>query len=109
MRSELAINKSLFATSFIGVLKGRFGIAIGNILGSDLMNLLGVLGVSSIIMPYSVDPAARLSVLGVLVTIVVLVLCMRVGWCLTKRDGIILLSIGLFRWILDIAHSMKML
>ncbi|MEC9050097.1 MAG: calcium/sodium antiporter, partial [Candidatus Neomarinimicrobiota bacterium] len=40
-----------FATSIAAALKGRHGIALGNLIGSDLFNLLGVLGLAGIINP----------------------------------------------------------
>ena len=40
-----------FATSGAAAIKGRHGIAIGNLIGSDLFNLLGVLGLAGIINP----------------------------------------------------------
>ena len=40
-----------FATSISAALKGRHGIALGNLIGSDLFNLLGVLGLAGIINP----------------------------------------------------------
>jgi len=42
------------ATSLVGVLRGRHGISIGNLIGSDLFNLLGVLGLAALIQPMSV-------------------------------------------------------
>ena len=40
-----------FATSIAAAIKGRHGIAVGNLIGSDLFNLLGVLGLAGIINP----------------------------------------------------------
>ena len=40
-----------FATSIAAAIKGRHGIAIGNLIGSDLFNLLGVLGLAGVINP----------------------------------------------------------
>ncbi len=41
--------------SLNAVLKGRSGIAVGNVIGSNIANILLVLGVSSIIRPISID------------------------------------------------------
>ena len=43
-----------FATSIAAALKGRHGIAIGNLIGSDLFNLLGVLGLAGMINPSNI-------------------------------------------------------
>jgi Ca2+/Na+ antiporter len=45
----------------MGVLKGRYGISAGNIIGSDIFNLLGVLGLAGMLHPVEVDPMSRVS------------------------------------------------
>lgn len=40
-----------FATSIMAAWKGKHGMAIGNLFGSDLFNILGVLGVAGLINP----------------------------------------------------------
>ncbi len=45
------------ASSLNAAFKGRQGIAVGNVLGSNIANVLLVLGVSSLIKPISVDRA----------------------------------------------------
>ena len=53
----VAIGTSLpeFATSIIAVLKGENEIAIGNVIGSNIFNILLILGVSSVISPIVVS------------------------------------------------------
>ena len=50
MVSLLAIGTSLpeLATSFIAIIRGSHGISVGNILGSDIFNLLFILGSASL-------------------------------------------------------------
>jgi len=43
-------------TSVVATKKGNFDLAIGNIVGSNLLNILFILGVSSIIRPIPFDP-----------------------------------------------------
>ncbi|NIH11075.1 MAG: calcium/sodium antiporter [Serratia symbiotica] len=56
----IAIGTSLpeLATSIAGALKGEGDMAIGNIIGSNIFNTVIVLGVSALLSPGSVDPAA---------------------------------------------------
>ena len=44
-----------FATSLTAAIKGRHNIAIGNLIGSDLFNLLGVLGLAGMINPATIE------------------------------------------------------
>jgi cation:H+ antiporter len=46
------------ATSVQAALAGSPGIAIGNVVGSNIANILFILGVSAIILPLSVNPAS---------------------------------------------------
>ncbi len=91
-----------FATSLIAVLRGRHGVSAGNLIGSDLFNLLGVLGLAAVIQPMKVDASAVSSIL-VLVGMVVLVVVflMRTGWQISRWEGALLVSINVVRWILD--------
>jgi cation:H+ antiporter len=89
------------ATSIVGVLRGKHGISIGNLIGSDLFNLLGVLGLAALITPMGVDSAAfgSLVLLCGLVTLVVIML--RTGWRLSRWEGGLLICINIVRWIAD--------
>ncbi len=56
----IAIGTSLpeLSTSIAGALKSEGNMAIGNIIGSNIFNTVIVLGVSALLSPGSVDPAA---------------------------------------------------
>ena len=45
--------------SFIGAIQGKSDIAIGNVAGSNIMNTLLILGVTSLIFPIAVTPSNR--------------------------------------------------
>lgn len=44
------------AVSFVSALKGEYGLAIGNIVGSNIFNLLAVIGVAAAIQPTALAP-----------------------------------------------------
>ncbi len=88
-------------TCLVAALKGKHGISAGTLIGSDLYNLLGVLGVASLITPMTVDPSGKTSVF-LLVAMVVLVVCfMRSGWKISRAEGTFLVSLNLVRWLTD--------
>ncbi|MDW7991059.1 MAG: sodium:calcium antiporter [Anaerolineae bacterium] len=91
-----------FATSLVAVLRGRHGISAGNLIGSDIFNLLGVLGLAATLRPMTVDPSVHSS-LWVLTGMVILVVVflMRTGWIISRWEGALLILINLVRWILD--------
>lgn len=54
----VAVGTSLpeMATSMMAAARGQTDIAVGNVIGSNIFNIAGVLGVTSIIKPVAVDP-----------------------------------------------------
>ncbi len=54
----VAIGTSLpeLAVSIISVLRGEYGLAVGNIIGSNIFNLLAVIGVAALIQPTALTP-----------------------------------------------------
>ena len=51
-----------FATSLTAAMKGRHNIAVGNLIGSDLFNLLGVLGLAGMINPATIEKDIYMSI-----------------------------------------------
>jgi cation:H+ antiporter len=90
-----------FATSMTAIIKGRYGISAGNLIGSDLFNLLGVLGLTAIIRPIVPTGPQYNSVLILVGMVVVVVLMMRTGWRLARWEGAALVVFNLGRWVWD--------
>jgi len=92
-----------FATSVTAALKGRHGIAIGNLIGSDLFNLLGVLGLAGIINPTVIASDIFGSVFLLVLMVGLTLLMIRTNWRISRLEGTILVSINLIRWYADFA------
>ena len=88
-----------FATSLAAALRSRYAMSVGNLIGSDIFNLFGVLGVAGILnnIPVSLDARMHLVFLSLMVALVLVF--MRTGWVVSRREGYILVMIGLVRWI----------
>ncbi|MDX1613809.1 MAG: sodium:calcium antiporter [Candidatus Promineifilaceae bacterium] len=89
------------ATSLVGVLRGRHGISIGNLIGSDIFNLLGVLGLAAFIHPMTVDQGAYSSLWLLSALVVGVAILMRTGWRLSRFEGGLLVAVNLVRWWAD--------
>ena len=50
--------------TLVSSIRGRSDVAIGNVIGSNLFNILGILGISALIMPLSVAPAPSTATAG---------------------------------------------
>lgn len=94
----IAVATSLPAlmTSLIATLRGERDIAVGNIIGSNLFNLLGVLGITSLIAsgPLSISPNALDFDLPVMVGVALLCLPLFYsGYRITRLEGLLLLGL----------------
>ncbi|MBT3207398.1 MAG: calcium/sodium antiporter [Bacteroidetes bacterium] len=86
------------ATSIVAALRGHHGMSIGNLIGSDIFNLFGVLGLAAIIRPLPVEAAARPNLLMLSGMVFIVLIFMRIGWRISRKEGIILICLGLARW-----------
>jgi len=91
------------ATSLAGVVRGHMAISAGNIIGSDIFNLLGVLGLAGILHTMHLEVPARDSLAALSGMAVLVLILMRSGWRLTRLEGFFLVLVGMLRWGLDFA------
>jgi cation:H+ antiporter len=89
----VAIGTSMpeLATSIVAARKGESDIAIGNVVGSNLFNILGILGITALVQPVS---AAGLQVTDLAVMLVFAVVMLPFAWSglrIGRREGGILL------------------
>ena len=92
-----------FATSLTAAIKGRHNIAIGNLIGSDLFNLLGVLGLAGMINPATIEKDIYMSVFNLVLMVGLVLFFIRTNWRIGRIEGAILVAINLIRWYFDFA------
>jgi cation:H+ antiporter len=93
----VAIGTSLpeLATSVLAALKGERDIAVGNIVGSNIFNLLCVLGLASLVAPQPVSVAANALAFDFPVMIAVAVACLPIffaGYRINRWEGLLFLA-----------------
>jgi cation:H+ antiporter len=91
----LATGTSLpeLVTSITAVRKGNNDIAVGNVVGSNIFNILLVLSASTTITSIPFNPGENITILVLLLSTILLWLFLRKDHKLTKGEGIILLLI----------------
>lgn len=89
------------ATSIAAVVKGRHGMSAGNLIGSDIFNILGVLGLAGIMNELDIVPQGFNSLMMLSGMVILVIIFLRSGWRLSRIEGIILVTIGLIRWVFD--------
>jgi cation:H+ antiporter len=88
----VAVGTSLpeLATSVMAAIKGERDIAVGNIVGSNLFNLLCVLGLASLVSPHAIPVAANALAFDFPVMIAVAVACLPIffnGYAINRWEG----------------------
>lgn len=89
----IAIGTSLpeLATSVVAAARDEADVAFGNVIGSNILNILCILGVAVVIQPFEVEGLRPLDV-GVLIASAILILpLMWRGWVLNRWEGALLL------------------
>lgn len=80
-------------TSALAARKGQSDVAYGNIIGSNIFNVLGILGVTAIVQPLTVPESIVAVDIWVMLAATVLLVCVTVtGWRVSRREGVLLLS-----------------
>lgn len=89
----VAVGTSLpeFVTSIVAIKKGETDIAIGNVIGSNLFNILLVLGLAATINPITVSTFAFIDIIFMTIITILLYLFMKKDSSLIKKHGFILL------------------
>lgn len=93
----VALGTSLpeLAVSLVSALKGEYGLAIGNIVGSNIFNLLAVIGIAATIQPAAVAPSVLSLHIFVMVAFTLVLFAMTYDYDgkaqLSRIEGIALL------------------
>ncbi|WP_254543029.1 calcium/sodium antiporter [Halomarina pelagica] len=89
------------AASVAAARRGFGGIAAGNLVGSNVFNALGILGVVAVVRPVAVSAAALPDATWLVGLSVLVVLLFASGRRLSRPEGVLLLASTLVRWVLD--------
>ena len=103
----VAIGTSLpeVATSVLAAIRGERDLAVGNAIGSNLFNLMAVLGITAIVSPNALPVASSAVRVDIPVMVAVAVACLPIfanGHVLNRWEGIVFLVLygGYIGWLL---------
>ena len=96
----IAVSTSLpeLATSLIAAFRGQREIAVGNVIGSNVFNLLGVLGLTALVAPTPLSVSPNALAFDLPVMLGVAALCLPVfytGYRVTRGEGVLFLGLYL--------------
>ena len=84
--------------SFIGALNGNADVAIGNVVGSNIFNVLGILGVTAIFFPVAIDRKNMKFEIPLCITVSILLAVLALNFfsgtpaSISRIDGLVLLA-----------------
>lgn len=104
----VAVGTSLpeLVTSAIAAIRGQSALAFGNVVGSNIYNILGILGITAIVHPLSVPAEiAAVDIWVMLAATLGLLYVSVTGWKVTRLEGGILVAIYLAYtgWLISVA------
>lgn len=91
----VAVGTSLpeLATSLVAALRGHSDVAIGNVVGSNIFNVLGILGLVALVHPIDATGLSRIDLGMMVATAVALLPVARSGGRVNRVEGAILLAV----------------
>ena len=99
--------------SFIGALNGNADVAIGNVVGSNIFNIFGILGITAMCFPVTFDRQNLKFEIPFCVGVSVLLMLFALNFfngtaqCIGRADGLILIAIFAFFMWLSFARDKK--
>ena len=102
--SELVVGLTIVAagtslpevvTSVIAAIRGERDIAVGNVVGSNIFNIMGVLGFASIVAPTGIEVSTAVIGFDIPVMIVVALACLPMfftGSVISRKEGVLFLG-----------------
>jgi cation:H+ antiporter len=83
------------ASSVVATIKKEYDIAIGNVIGSNIFNILGIIGISSIINPLSAIAISNIDLYIMLGVSLFLLPFFRTNYTLKRDEGIFMIGLYL--------------
>ena len=90
------------ATSVVAARKGQSAIAIGNVIGSSVFNILLILGITATIAPMQIDGITSIDMMTMLVSVTLIWLFSYTRYTVERWEGalLVLLFFGYMGWLL---------
>lgn len=94
----VAIGTSLpeLVTSIVATKKGDSGLALGNAVGSNIFNILFILGISALLQPLHIQTESLVDCFILLITGIILFLFAKTKGSMSKKEGAICVILYLF-------------
>jgi cation:H+ antiporter len=90
----VAVGTSLpeLITSVVAAYKNESDIAIGNVVGSNIFNILGILGITALVIPLSSEGISYVDFGVMLLTAIILLPLSKTGFRISRLEGVFLVA-----------------
>lgn len=87
-----------FVINFFAALSGEDGLALGNIVGSNICNIALILGFSSVVLPMAISPGTLKKEYPIMMLVMILFYVVALDGLISRLDGLLLVAglIGFF-------------
>ncbi|WP_123623514.1 sodium:calcium antiporter [Halorubrum sp. CSM-61] len=90
------------AVSLVAMRQGHVGMSVGNVVGSNVFNVLGILGIAALLRPLTVGGAAIETLVWLTALTVLMVAALWSGRRLSRAEGALFVCSELARWVLGL-------
>ncbi|GGN98395.1 MULTISPECIES: calcium/sodium antiporter [Haloarcula] len=91
-----------FAVSLVAIRRGSLGVSVGNVVGSNVYNVTGIVGVAALVRPLTVAGAAMETVLWLAGISLLMVAALWTGRVLSRVEGALFAASEMVRWALGL-------
>lgn len=91
-----------FAVSLVAIQRGSLGVSVGNIVGSSIYNITGILGVAAVVRPLVVSGLALETLAWLAGISLLMVAALWTKRELSRKEGALFATSEIVRWILGI-------
>ncbi|WP_049967773.1 sodium:calcium antiporter [Haloferax prahovense] len=91
-----------FAVSLVALRQRSFGVSVGNVVGSNILNITGIVGVAAVASPLAVSGSALGTFAWLVAVTLLIVAALWTGRVLSRLEGAFFATSEVTRWILGL-------
>jgi cation:H+ antiporter len=86
----------------VALRRGRLGVSVGNVFGSNVYNVLGIMGLAALVRPPVVSATAMETLAWLTVVTVLMIAALWTGRKLSRPEGAAFTGSEIARWLLGL-------
>jgi cation:H+ antiporter len=91
-----------FAVSLVAMRQGRLGVSVGNVVGSNVFNVFGILGIAAVIGPLTLSATPWTSLAWLIAISVLMIAALWSGRRLSRAEGGLFAGSEVVRWVVGL-------